>query len=1143
MTKNIYFLSAIVLVIMTGLFTPVGFLLAAAAPETASPQKVVLVGTHQDELGCSGEWQPDCEKTLLVYDDEDDIYQGIFEIQPTNDNDKKGPRYKVAINGSWTENYGLNATSSGPDIPLVVTINTQVKFYYDSKTHWITDNYNTPILVAMGDFQQRLGCINNDDSSCLRSWLQDPDGDGIYSFTTSVLASGTYTVSLAQNEDPVNIIEPAQTFTVSTDGDEIYFGYNGETKKLIISTGGAPKGSLSSQNAVWVDADTLVWKVPASPQYKYSLLYSKNGTLDLTSDGVSNGIEIPLIFQTSKLSEEILTKFPYLNRLPSFRIQSPNLEHLREVLKGQIVLQARDIKGKVIDVTGVQIPGALDALYNYDGPLGVVFDDNIPTLRVWAPTALSVNLKLFADSETNTSSTIPMKLDSSTGVWKLTGTSDWYGQFYLYEVNVFVPTTIKFETNLVTDPYSFSLSTNSKRSQIIDLNDPKLKPSSWEKLKKPNLVAPEDIIVYELHVRDFSISDKTVPENLRGLYLAFTQTNSDGMQHLRSLAEAGLTHIHLLPVFDIASVNEDKSTWKTVNEAALTKLPPDSNEQSAVVSAIIGSDGFNWGYDPIHYTVPDGSYATDPNGFARILEFRQMVQALNKADLRVVMDVVYNHTNSSGQNPNSVLDKIVPGYYYRLDETGRVITSTCCQNTATEHTMMRKLMVDSVVTWSTEYKVDGFRFDLMGHHMLADMQAVRSALDALTLEKDGVDGKSIYIYGEGWDFGEMAKNARGVNASQLNIHGTGIGVFNDRLRDAVRGGSPFDDPRVQGFATGLYLSPNANESRSADEQLVKLLEYTDWMRLGLAGNLADYEIEDSRGKTISGSQVSYNGSPAAYTADPQENIVYVSAHDNETLFDAIQVKAPVEAPIAERVRMNNLALSLPMFSQGVPFFHAGDDILRSKSLDRNSYNSGDWFNKLDWTYTSNNWGVGLPIEGSSYYDLFQPLLADPGLVPTPSDIKFAGSVFNEMIRIRKSSPLFRLQTAEEVKADLAFLNTGPDQIPGLIVMHLSDKGSIDPAFSEIVVLFNANLSEVTFSDSSLLDKTFTLHPVQQKSVDPLVRTSSYAIANGSFTIPSYTTAVFVIEEKTETNLPLLIGAAIVVLLGVIVAIYKRKRNL
>jgi pullulanase/glycogen debranching enzyme len=217
------------------------------------------------------------------------------------------------------------------------------------------------------------------------------------------------------------------------------------------------------------------------------------------------------------------------------------------------------------------------------------------------------------------------------------------------------------------------------------------------------------------------------------------------MKHLEVLAQAGLTHIHLLPAFDIASVNENKSTWQRLKESELDSLPPDSDEQSKAVSAITDSDGFNWGYDPLHYTTPEGSYATDADGTTRILEFRELVQSLNQSGLRVVMDVVYNHTNASGQSENSVLDRIVPGYYHRLNADGAVETSTCCQNTATEHAMMRKLMVDSVVTWAKQYKVDGFRFDLMGHHMLEDMQAVRAALDTLTLENDGVDGKSIYI--------------------------------------------------------------------------------------------------------------------------------------------------------------------------------------------------------------------------------------------------------------------------------------------------------------------------------------------------------------------------------------------------------------
>jgi len=379
-----------------------------------------------------------------------------------------------------------------------------------------------------------------------------------------------------------------------------------------------------------------------------------------------------------------------------------------------------------------------------------------------------------------------------------------------------VPSTGKIETNLVTYPYSFSLSMNGARSQIVDLNDPELKPPGWDSLTKPPLDIPEDIVIYELHIRDFSISDKTVPEELRGTYKAFTVKDSNGMKHLAELAQAGLTHVHILPAFDIASVNEDKSTWQSVDSETLKSYPPDSDQQSIAVSALTGTDGFNWGYDPIHYTTPDGSYATDPNGTPRILEFRGMVQSLNESGLRVVMDVVYNHTNASGQSDNSVLDRIVPGYYHRLNADGNVEKSTCCENTATEHDMMDQLMISSVITWATQYKVDGFRFDLMGHHMLDNMIAVRAALDVLTLERDGVDGKSIYVYGEGWDFGEVANNARGKNATQLNIAGTGIGVFNDRLRDAVRGGNPFDDVRLQGFATGLVITNNANEKLIAE---------------------------------------------------------------------------------------------------------------------------------------------------------------------------------------------------------------------------------------------------------------------------------------------------------------------------------------
>ncbi|GAB4502495.1 MAG: pullulanase-type alpha-1,6-glucosidase [Anaerolineales bacterium] len=1136
---NAFFL----LIFLTGLWnSPVsaGPSSSLRAEDSPPPKMVGLPGTHQNELGCPGDWTPGCEQTLLSYDAEDDVWQGEFQIAPGNDDDKMGPRYKIALNGTWDENYGKNAARGGADIPLVVSAPTLVKFYYDHKTHWVADNFNTPILTAIGDFQQALGCANNADAACLRSWLQDPDGDGLFTFATRSLKAGTYSVGVAQNEDSASLLAQPQTFTVKKDGDEIYFGYDTVKNEFTLSADGAPRGNLAKLKAHWVRRDLILWNTVGSPKYTYSLFYSPEAALTLTADGVSGGAEIPLEYLKAGADAEIKAKFPQLAAFTAFRLPPQSPETLAEILQAQIAVIVRDENGKVVDVTGVQLPGVLDDLFAYDGNLGVTFEGDSPRLSLWAPTAKSVSLMLFAaPGDSSPAATLPLKREPASGVWTLMGEPAWAGKFYLYQVQVYVPSTGKIETNLVTDPYSLALSTNSQKSQIVNLADPALQPADWNSTPLPTLAAPEDIVIYELHLRDFSISDASVPENLRGTYLAFTVQNSNGMTHLRELAQAGLTHIHLLPVFDIASVNEDKSIWQTVDEAALAALPPDSEQQVTAVSAISGVDGFNWGYDPYHYTVPEGSYATDPQGAARTLEFRQMVQALNQNGLRVVMDVVYNHTNASGQDEKSVLDKIVPGYYHRLNDEGKVESSTCCSNTASEHAMMRKLMVDSVLTWARDYKVDGFRFDLMGHHMLADMQAVRAALDALTLEKDGVDGKSIYIYGEGWNFGEVANNARGVNATQQNIGGTGIGVFNDRLRDAARGGGPFGDPREQGFATGLFFQSNGAENRSAEMQKSKLLDYGDWIRISLAGNLADYAITRANGDTVPARLVLYNGAAAGYTRDPQENIVYVSAHDNETLWDAIQIKAPENASLQERVRMNNLALSLVAFSQGVPFFHAGDDLLRSKSLDRNSYNSGDWFNKLDWTLETNNWGVGLPGEGRDKWDIFRPLLANPALKAGQAEIRFAAAVFQEYLKIRKSSPLFRLQTAEQVQQSVAFLNTGPQQIPGLIVMRLTDPAKRDPNFDEIIVLFNANPQSMRFSAAELAGKKFELHPVQAASADETVRRADFDSGSATFSVPGRTTAVFVLRKTPPIN-PL--WTALALLAGLFAAAWWRGRQ-
>jgi pullulanase-type alpha-1,6-glucosidase len=506
-----------------------------------------------------------------------------------------------------------------------------------------------------------------------------------------------------------------------------------------------------------------------------------------------------------------------------------------------------------------------------------------------------------------------------------------------------------------------------------------------------------------------------------------------------------------------------------------------------------------------------------------VVEFREMVQALNESGLRVVMDVVYNHTNAAGQADKSVLDRVVPGYYHRLNADGEVETSTCCANTATEHAMMEKLMIDSIVTWARDYKVDGFRFDLMGHHSKANMLDVRAALDALTLADDGVDGSSIYLYGEGWNFGEVVNDTRFVQATQLNMRDTGIGTFNDRIRDAIRGGGPFDGGESlisnQGFVNGAYYDPNGLAA-SADDQLAELLLSADQIRVGLAGNLADYEFVDRTGAVVTGAEVDYNGSPSGYTGDPQEHISYASAHDNQTLFDISQFHHPVGTSVADRVRAQNVAMDVTALSQGVPFFHAGVDMLRSKSFDRDSFNSGDWFNSLDFSYQTTNWGVGLPVaeKNEADWELMAPYLANLDLAPAQGDVEASVAHLQEILEVRASSPLFRLGTQQDIVDRVTFHNTGPDQIPGVIVMSISDTigDDLDPAAEALWTVFNPTDDAVLFAAGGLIGADVALHPVLVGSVDPVVVAAGFDAATGTFSVPARTTAVFIDQEPDVT---------------------------
>jgi pullulanase len=458
---------------------------------------------------------------------------------------------------------------------------------------------------------------------------------------------------------------------------------------------------------------------------------------------------------------------------------------------------------------------------------------------------------------------------------------------------------------------------------------------------------------------------------------------------------------------------------------------------------------------------------------------------------------------------------VVPGYYHRLDANGNLETASCCADTAAEHKMMEKLIIDTLVLNARAYKIDGFRFDILSFMFTYNVRHIQNALAALTMEKDGVDGNKIYLYGEGFNFGDTANNQIGPNASQVNLFGFGVGTFNDRIRDGVRGGSPFTDERVQGFATGLFTDSSAftNSSNSPSAQQGTLLQYADWIRVGLSGNLRDFTFQNSAGSTVTGAQVDYNGQPTGYTKSPIEAVNYASVHDNQDLFDAVQLKSSFTDDIATRARRQVMGMSLVTLGEGIPFFQAGDDLLRSKDMDQNSYNSGDWFNKIDWTGQTANWGIGLPIasQNQAQWPLMTPLLSNPGYTPQPQNIAQTTAAFQELLRIRYSSGLFRMATPAEIQHNLTFLNTGPSQTPGLILMKLDANGGNYGVYRHIVVVFNATNAQINFSDGRLQGLKLKLHPEQKNSADPITRQSTFNSQQGTATVPALTTAVFVSE--------------------------------
>lgn len=589
--------------------------------------------------------------------------------------------------------------------------------------------------------------------------------------------------------------------------------------------------------------------------------------------------------------------------------------------------------------------------YFYDGDdLGVRYSKSDTSFRIWAPTADYVNLKLYTKGEgNNLIEAFPMNRDVK-GTWYINinkyGSMD--GFYYVYEIRV------NNQVNEVVDPYARAVGVNGKRAMIIDLE--KTNPQGWDRAVRPKFCNTTDAIIYELHVRDLSISESSGIKN-KGKFLGLAEVgtkNSKGYKTgLDHIKELGITHLQLLPIFD----------YKTVDESRLNEAQ------------------YNWGYDPQNYNVPDGSYSTDPyNGECRVKEFKEMVKALHDNGIRLIMDVVYNHT---ADTIDSEFNKILPGYFYRSVNGQFTNGSGCGNETASERAMVRKFIVDSVIYWAREYKISGFRFDLMGLHDIETMNLIRTELDKID--------PSIILYGEGWDAGgcPYPEEKRGLKRNVKKL--LRIGAFSDDLRDAIRG-HVFNNLE-KGFVSG---APYLEES----------------LKFGIVGGVFHSQIDMSK--------VRYSREPWAST--PAQSISYVSAHDNLTLWDKLQISNP-DSTRQELIQMNKMAIAIMLTSQGIPFIHGGEDILRTKDGDENSYKSPDSVNMIDWEEKTRN---------IDYFNYVKGL-----------------------IEFRKSHPALRIMDTYEVEQKLRFYNQ--QELPeGNIVAYTIGKHAGGDSAKTILIIHNGD---------------------------------------------------------------------------------------
>lgn len=523
----------------------------------------------------------------------------------------------------------------------------------------------------------------------------------------------------------------------------------------------------------------------------------------------------------------------------------------------------------------------------YDGnDLGLNYTPKSSLFKLWAPTASSVEIINYKDGDGGKEINRSEMKKEPNGVWSALAKTDMKGTFYAFRVKI-----NGNWSDEVPDPYAKAVGVNGKRAMVVDLAQ--TNPEGWEKDKSPSFNQKTDAIIYELHVRDASIAANSGIEQ-KGKFLGLTERGtkntaglSTGLDHLKEL---GITHVHLLPSYDYNSVDE-----------SITDKPQ-----------------YNWGYDPLNYNTPEGSYSTNAsNGAVRIKEFKQLVKTFHDNGLRVIMDVVYNHT---ALTEKSNFNQLVPGYYYRQDEKGKFSDATACGNeTASERAMMRKFILESVLYWVKEYHVDGFRFDLMGVHDIETMNLISKELHKIKPD--------ILLYGEGWTAGKspLPDEQRALKANTAKLDR--IAVFSDDIRDGIKG-SVFEHTD-KGFASG---KPGMEET----------------IKFGVVASVQHPQVDYSK----------VNYSKAPYSKEPFQTITYAECHDNHVLWDKLNLSAAPnsmqDANPVDMKEMHKLALSIVLTSQGISFLHAGTEFLRSKQGVENSYKSPDEINAIDWSLKSQN---------------------------------------------------------------------------------------------------------------------------------------------------------------------------------------------